>query len=176
MKTYCQFLVLCVMNFSCITKAQRVEDYYFVVKNKIVVDSVSKMYFNSEFEFSYKRIYGADGTFKEQGLFGRKDNSLDTLEFKRVNSDWYFKNNGQWSAFYITSKQISPIVSLADRKIQLTFFKKAELYGLVCSVFKYTEIDKQTGGQLYYWFNPEKGVVFIQADDVELIRKDIFPK
>lgn len=175
MKIYLKLLFLCLIYFSCATQAQRVERYCFVVKDKVVVDSVSKMYLNSELEFSYKRMYNSDGTFKEQGLFERKGSNSDAVEFKRVNLDWYVKNKERWDAFYITSKQISPVVSLAGKKIQLIFSKKSELYGLTCSIFKYTEVGKQTGGQLYYWFNAEKGIVLIQADDVELIRKDILP-
>lgn len=159
---------------SCI--AQESETYRFVVKEKVMIDSSTGLYHNSEFEYKYKRVFLSDSSFKEVGLFTGDDRKQTACHFKIKDGSWYIKSKNKWELFYSLNKQVSPSVQIAGRLHNLKYIRTEDINGHSCVIYKSELVNGQSGGEIYYWFNPQKGIVMLKADDVVLIREDLIAK
>lgn len=176
MKIISYILMTILMQSSYNSVAQKSESYHFTIKEKAIVDSISGFYLHSELEFTYHRIFLPDSSFKEVGLFIREDNSQTACHFKIKKGNWYIKNKNKWELFYSVNKQISPRVQIAGRWYKFEATKTGEINGNNSIIYKPKLINGQSGEEIYYWFNPQKGIIMLKSDDVELIREDLIGK
>lgn len=173
MKIISNILIAIVMQlgYSCV--AQKTESYHFVVKDKVIIDTSSGLYLHSEFEFTYRRVFLPDSSFKEVGLFTREKDKRDASHFKIKGDRWYIKNKNKWELFYALGKQVTPNVQIAGRWYSFEATKAIEIKGNSCIIYKAKLKKGQSGGEMYYCFTPRKGVIMLKSDDVELIREDM---
>jgi hypothetical protein len=166
MKSYI-FIFICGI-LSTSLRAQDVVNYKFVVENKIITDSLTGFYSGIEYEYSYKRIYQKSNVFEERGLFSSYSDF-----FKIKKGCWYHKSGKTWRLFYSPRKTINPKIQIAERWCILHMVDSTKLNGIDCIIYRSESIGVQSGGELKYWFSPQKGIIKIETDEVTLIREDI---
>jgi hypothetical protein len=166
---YCLFILLLPAFFS--SKAQRIVTYKFVVEAKVITDSATGFYNGAAYEFNYNRIYERDSVFEEKGLFSKDPDN--TSVFKIKNGCWYIRIGNKWQLFYSTKEAVNPTVKIAGKWNRLRLIDTRRLKQFQCLIYKAEPIGAQTGGEIKYWFNPQKGIIKIETSEVALVREDI---
>lgn len=168
MKCYL-FILMLPAFFS--SKAQNIVTYKFVVEDKVITDSATGFYNGAAYEFNYSRIYKRDSVFEEKGLFSKDPDN--TSVFKIKNGCWYHRIGTKWQLFYSTKKAVNPTVKIAGKWHRLRLINTRSLQEFECLVYKAEPMGAQAGGEIKYWFNPQKGIVKIETSEITLVREDI---
>lgn len=172
-------LVILILSLICFNQSycqNKTELYKFVVENKFIIDSITGFYAGGEFEFNYKRIYIADSTFNEVGLFTGTEQ--DRTLFKIKNRKWYVKYKKKWMLLYSPTKtkaNILPKIIIGGKVFDLVNVGMNKIDNIECVIYKrvLAERNVNVSGDTNYWFNPQLGIIKIETSEVNLIREDI---
>ncbi len=156
--------------FNTRATSQVVQNYRFTVAEKIIIDSTTGFYKGAEFEFVNTRIYISDTTFVDKGLFKIDD---ENPVFKIANNEWYVKRKCKWKLFYSPYKNVTPQVQIGSIKYKLISMDTASFRKYPCTVYRLSTSSGNLSGEIFYWFNPLRGFIIIETDNIKLIRQDI---
>jgi hypothetical protein len=166
------YITLILLLLCCRLFCQEKHDYNYVVRDKIVVDSVTGLYAHKDMEFKVTRIAVNDGIFKECGLFQKAFFLKDPIYFKICNNKWYVLEGKKKVSFYPVPAKRE--ITLNKRKFVFENVEECLINNVKCTTFIIRPSTTWVSTIVKYYFNEKYGVIMVNVDGTDLIREDFF--
>jgi hypothetical protein len=161
------------MIVTCEVFSQDTTKFEFMVRNKIIIDSLTNFYQFETNEFNVTRVNLNDSVFKEIGLFEKNLFLKKALTFKIKRDKWYVVSKKDINFYPMYENKI---ISLEGKKYIFENVKNAEIFNIKCLEFTLTRLKYSSSTNIKYYFNNKYGVIMISVDGVDFARNDIIER